>query len=89
MERTLQMAIQHKFGTFENGMTDIYGLYSSANIRIAFDYVPIKNVQVGYGLTRTEMTHDFSAKWTVFEQTQSNSRPVALAFYGNLGINGH
>jgi hypothetical protein len=88
MERTLQMAIQHKFGTFENGITDIYGIYSSANIRIAFDYVPIKNVQVGYGLTRTEMTHDFSAKWTVFEQTQNNSRPVALALFGNLGING-
>jgi hypothetical protein len=88
MEKTLQMAIQHKFGTFENKMSDIYGLYSSANIRIGFDYVPIKNLQIGYGLTRTEMTHDFNLKYTVFEQTQSNSKPFALAVYGNLGING-
>jgi hypothetical protein len=87
-EKTLEMAIQHKFGTVENGITDIYGLYSSANIRIGFDYVPIKNLQIGYGLTRTEMTHDFNLKYVVFEQTQSNSKPFALAVYGNLGING-
>ena len=87
-EKTLEMAIQHKFGTFENGITDIYGIYSSANIRIGFDYVPIKNLQIGYGLTRMEMTHDFNVKYTVFEQTQNNSKPFALAVYGNLGING-
>ncbi|WP_462279702.1 DUF5777 family beta-barrel protein [Salinivirga cyanobacteriivorans] len=87
-EKTLQMAIQHKFGTMEEGISDLYGIYSSANIRIGFDYVPYKNVQVGYGLTRTNMTHDFNAKWTVFEQTRDNSRPLGLALYGNMGIDG-
>jgi hypothetical protein len=87
-EKTLELAIQHKFGTFENGMTDIYGIYNSANIRLGFDYVLIKNVQIGYGLTRTEMTHDFNAKWTIFEQTRKNTKPFALALFGNVGING-
>ncbi|ALO15061.1 hypothetical protein L21SP5_01411 [Salinivirga cyanobacteriivorans] len=87
-EKTLQMAIQHKFGTMEEGISDLYGIYSSANIRIGFDYVPYKNVQVGYGLTRTNMTHDFNAKWTVFEQTRDNSRPLGLALYRNMGIDG-
>ncbi|HKK59062.1 MAG TPA: DUF5777 family beta-barrel protein [Salinivirga sp.] len=87
-EKTLQMAIQHKFGTMEEGISDLYGIYSSANIRIGFDYVPYENVQVGYGLTRTNMTHDFNAKWTVFEQTRDNSRPLGLALYGNMGIDG-
>src|SRR6056297_392701 len=73
-EKTLQMAIQHKFGTMEEGISDLYGIYSSANIRIGFDYVPYENVQVGYGLTRTNMTHDFNAKWTVL-----NRRAITLA----------
>ncbi len=87
-EKTLEMAIQHKFGTLENGISDIYGLYSSANIRIGFDYVPVKNLQVGYGLTRTNMNHGFHAKYTVFEQTRKNTKPIALALYGNMGIDG-
>lgn len=87
-EKTLQMAIQHKFGTLEEGISDLYGIYSSANIRIGFDYVPFENIQVGYGLTRTNMASDFNAKWTLFEQTRDNSRPVALALFGNMSIDG-
>lgn len=87
-QKTLQMAIQHKFGSFENGKSDIWGIYSSANIRLALDYVPIKNVQIGYGLTKTNLTHDFNAKWTILEQTRKNTIPVALAVYGNMGLSG-
>lgn len=87
-QKTLQMAIQHKFGNFENGKSDIWGIYSSANIRIGFDYVPIKNLQVGYGLTRTNLTHDFNLKYTILEQTRKNTVPIALAFYGNVGLSG-
>lgn len=87
-KKTLQMAIQHKFGNFENGKSDIWGVYGSANIRIGFDYVPIKNLQVGYGLTRTNLTHDFNLKWTILEQTRNNTIPVAVAVYGNVGLSG-
>lgn len=87
-EKTLNYAIQHKFGTIEKGKTDIWGIYSSANVRLAVDYVVYKNVQVGYGLTRTDMVHDFNVKYTILEQTRKNTIPVALSFYGNLGISG-
>lgn len=87
-EKTLGMAIQHKFGTIKNGKSDIWGLYSSANVRLALDYVPYKNLQVGYGLTRTDLVHDFNIKYTLFEQTQENEMPVAVGFYGNMGISG-
>jgi hypothetical protein len=34
------------------------------------------------------MAHDFNAKYTLFEQTRKNTRPFALALYGNMGIDG-
>lgn len=87
--KTLELAIQHKFGTFENGNSDLWGIYAAgSNIRIAFDYVVYKNVQIGYGLTKRNMTHDFNAKWTILEQTRKNTVPVAVAIYGNMGLSG-
>ncbi|MBI9068939.1 MAG: hypothetical protein JEZ09_16705 [Salinivirgaceae bacterium] len=84
--KTFGFYIQHKFGTIENGTEDMFGIYSSANVRLALDYVVIKNLQVGYGLTKTGMTHDFNVKYTILEQTRKNTIPVAVAVYGNMGI---
>ncbi len=86
--KTLEMSIHHKFGTLENGKTDVWGVYNSANIRLALDYVIIENLQVGYGLTRTDMVHDFNVKYTILQQTRKNTIPVSLGVYGNLGISG-
>ncbi len=87
--KTLNMVIQHKFGTIDNGKSDVWGIYNSANIRLALDYVVYKNLQLGYGLTRTDLTHDFNIKYTILEQTRKNTVPVALGFYGNMGISGN
>ncbi len=84
--KTLEFIIQHKFGTFENGAEDIWGIYNSANVRLGLDYVVYKNLQIGWGLTRTDMTHDFNVKYTILEQTRKNTVPVALGFYGNMGL---
>ncbi|MGZ2368827.1 DUF5777 family beta-barrel protein [Ancylomarina sp. YFZ004] len=86
---TLEFAIQHKFGTVENGRSDLWGLYASgANIRLGLSYVVAKNIQIGIGATKENMTTDFNAKWTILEQTRNNTVPVALAFYGNIAIDG-
>lgn len=86
---TLEFAIQHKFGTVENGHSDLWGLYASgANIRLGLNYVVAKNVQIGLGVTKERMTTDFNAKWTILEQTRNNTVPVALALYGNIAIDG-
>ncbi len=86
--KTLEFIIQHKFGSIENGHSDLWGLYSSANVRLALNYVPVKNLQVGIGQTRKNMYTDVNAKWTVFEQTQSNSIPVAVTLFGSAAVDG-
>ena len=88
-EGTLEYVIQHKFGTFKNGISDLFGIYApGANVRIGFNYVFYKNVELGWGLTKTNFTNDFTAKWTILEQTRNNTIPVALTLYGVAAING-
>ena len=86
---TLEAVIQHKFGTVENGHSDLWGIYApGSNIRIGLNYVPIKNFQIGVGITRKNMATDLNVKWTIFQQTRKNTFPVAIALYGDVAIDG-
>jgi hypothetical protein len=87
--KTLEMYIQHKFGAINNGFSDLFGIYApGANIRMALSYVPVKNLQVGYGLSRIRMYSDFSVKYTILEQTRQNTIPVAVGVFANMAIDG-
>ncbi|HKJ80071.1 MAG TPA: DUF5777 family beta-barrel protein [Prolixibacteraceae bacterium] len=87
--RTLEFIIQHKFGSLDNGKSDLWGIYSpGANVRLALNYVPLNNFQVGAGITKKNMYTDFNAKWTLLEQTTDNSVPVAVTLYGVAAIDG-
>src|SRR5450759_3655535 len=54
-KKTLEMVIQHKFGTIDNGRSNLWGIYGSSNIRLSLNYVPIKNFQIGAGITKRYM----------------------------------
>jgi hypothetical protein len=85
--RTMEYFIQHKFGKIDNGISDVFGIYApGANVRMALTYVPVKNLQVGYGLSRINMYSDFSVKYTLLEQTRKNTIPVAVGIYANMAI---
>jgi len=86
--KTLEMLIQHRFGTFENGIEDVYGIYSSANIRLGLNYTILNNLMVGYGLTRTNMYSDFQIKYNLLQQTRKNTIPVSVTLYGDMAIDG-
>jgi len=86
---TLEAVIQHKFGTVENGHSDLFGIYApGSNIRLGLDYVLLKNFQIGVGITKKNMTTDLNAKWTIMQQTRKNTFPVAIAIYGNMAVDG-
>ena len=87
--KTLEFSIQHKFGSIQNGKSDMWGIYSpGANVRLGLDYVPIKNLQVGAGITKTNMYTDLTAKWTIWQQTEDNSMPIAVGLFGSVAIDG-
>lgn len=88
-EKTLEYVIQHRFGNIDNGRKDLWGIYApSGNIRMGLNYVVMKNVQVGWGISKLNMYNDFNLKWTILEQTRKNTVPVAVTLYGNFAIDG-
>lgn len=88
-KKTLGFAIQHKFGPVNNGISDLFGIYGgTANIRLALDYVPIKNLQIGAGITKSNMGTDLNAKYSIIKQSSDNKIPVSVAVYGVLSIDG-
>ena len=82
---SMQMEIQHRFGTVNNGSKDLYGIFAPANIRLGMSYVPVKNLFVGAGIVKEKMQVDLDAKYSIFQQTPGKS-PVSVAYFGNVVI---
>ena len=82
---TFEADIQHRFGSVTNGYQDLWGIYGIADIRLGFLYTPIKNLEVGFGLTKVGMLWDGSAKYSIVRQTP-NEYPVSLTYYGNIAV---
>jgi len=83
---SLQMIIQHRFGTIQNGWTDLGGIWGSSNIRFGLDFTINKNVLVGIGTTKNKRIQDIQAKYAFLHQ-RKDGFPLTIAVYGNMGIN--
>lgn len=82
---TFEMDIQHRFGTVEKGYQDFWGLFAPSNIRLGVIYAPIKNLNVGLGVTKANLLWDLNAKYAILKQT-GGLYPVSVTYYANLGI---
>ncbi len=80
---TFEFDIQHRFGTVNNGISDLYGIFSGANMRLGFSYVPIKNLQVGFGASNDRMQVDWNLKYALLRQTRDGSMPISVTYFGN------
>ena len=100
VKKTLEMDIQHRFGTVKKGYENFWGLFASSNIRIGFSYVPIDKLNVGLGFTKTTVgiskqqapsnvdgpVWDGSLKYSIITQTKGKY-PVSISYYVNAAIN--
>lgn len=84
--KTLEMMIQHRFGSMENGISDLYGIFGSANTRLGLNYTITDWIQIGFGTTKNYKLQDFSAKINILKQTKDNKSPVDVTYYGNFSI---
>jgi hypothetical protein len=83
---TLEMVIQHRFGTVNKGAKDMFGLFAPSNIRLGMTFVPINKLNVGIGLTKERMQLDFNAKYSLLKQTENNNVPLSASVFGNMVI---
>ncbi|MFY0653157.1 MAG: hypothetical protein JXQ96_14040 [Cyclobacteriaceae bacterium] len=85
-QKTLEFIIQHRFGVINNGLHDLFGVYGPTNVRLGLAYAPIDKLNVGLGYTKNKHILDLNAKYGILTQTRSNSMPVSLGFYTNMGV---
>jgi len=81
-----EFVIQHRFGTMQNGIQDLWGIYSSSNVRLGINYGISNNITLGFGTTRYNKLQDFNWKIALLKQTRSGSIPFSLTYYGNVVI---
>ena len=82
---TFEADIQHRFGSVQKGYQDLWGIYGIADIRFGFLYTPIKNLEIGIGITKVNMLWDGSAKYAIIKQ-DNVKYPVSVTYYGNMAV---
>jgi hypothetical protein len=80
---TFEFDIQHRFGTIEHGWKDLGGLFASANMLLGFSYVPIKDLQFGFGATNDRMQINGNLKYALLKQIKNNRMPVSVTLFAN------
>jgi len=87
VKNTLEVMMQHRFD-YMNEKNSLLGVYGASNIRIGASYTILDWLTVGYGITKKNITSDFSAKASIIKQTRSGRIPVSVTYYVNAAIDG-
>jgi len=83
----LEFEIHHRFGTVNNGIDDLFGLWAPSNIRLGLNYGITDKLMVAVGTAKNYLAQDVAVKYALLQQTSSGSVPVSLSFYGNMALN--
>jgi hypothetical protein len=79
----LVLQIHHRFSLIEN-YHNLFGIYGSANTRMGLNYGITDKLMVGLGTTKDYKLQDLQWKYLILQQTEDNSMPVSLSYYGNI-----
>lgn len=83
----LEFEIHHRFGTVNNALDDLFGLWAPANIRLGLNYGITDRLMIAAGTAKNYKAQDLAVKYAFLQQTSSGSVPLSLSFYGNMGLN--
>lgn len=84
--KTLEFVLQHRFGTIQNGWSDLAGLWGASNIRLGLNFSITKDVLVGLGTTKNNRLQDLQVKYTFLHQRKEGF-PLTIAYYFNMSLN--
>ena len=83
----LEFEIHHRFGTVNNALDDLFGLWAPANIRLGLNYAITDRLMIAAGTAKNYKAQDLAVKYAFLQQTSSGSVPISLSYYGNMGLN--
>lgn len=84
---SFEFYIMHRFGTVNEGISNFFGIFEQANMRFAMTYVPVKDLQIGFGFGNYNMEVDGNIKYAFLKQTRDGSMPVSVTYYGLMAMN--
>jgi len=79
----LELQIHHRFSLIEN-YHNLFGIYGAANTRLGLNYGITDRLMLGVGTTKDYKLQDIQWKYNILHQTEDNSVPVSLSYYGNI-----
>jgi hypothetical protein len=80
----LELEIHHRFSLIEN-YHNLFGIYgATTNTRIGLNFGITDKIMVGAGTTKDYKLQDIQWKYLILQQTEDNSMPVSLSYYGNI-----
>lgn len=80
----LNLMIQHRFGTLNNGIYDFFGL-DNAVWRLGFDYGISNRLVIGVGRSNLQKTYDGYIKYKLLRQTKGKSEmPITVSILGAI-----
>lgn len=82
----LELQIHHRFGTMQNGLKDLYGIYAPSNIRLGLNYGITEKLMVGFGMEKNNKLQELQLKYAILQQTRSGSMPIALSYFVNMAV---
>ena len=72
--KTLEFVIQHRFGTMDNGISDLYGIFGTANTRLALNYSFTNWLEIGIGTAKSYKIQDLHWKVNLLQQSRSGNK---------------
>ncbi|GEM_PF-2887131 len=84
----LQLEILHRFGTIENGFSDLLGVYGSSNISMGVSYGITKRLDARFFTQKFHKAQEIGLKYRLLKQSTNNEMPVSLSFYSALSVDG-
>jgi hypothetical protein len=83
----LDFKINHRFGTINKGIYELWGL-DNATMLMAFDYGVSKNLMVGVGRATFEKTYTGYFKYRLMHQsTGKKKNPLSINWYSSMMVN--
>jgi len=79
--KTLDFRISHRFGAFNTGATNAWGIDGPVDIRLGLEYSPDGRFMFGIGRTSAEKMVDGFLKYRLLRQTTDSHVPVSITLF--------
>lgn len=85
-KKVLAYRISHRFGAFNSGGYNLFGLDGPANISLAFDYGITDDLMIGVARDGFRKVYNGFFKYNLINQSSSGGSPVTVSLYSRANV---